>query len=56
VTPQRLAWWHRHVREVHVWTINEASEQLELLRRGVDGIVTDRSDIGMRVLREYLAE
>lgn len=56
VTPQRLSWWHRHVREVHVWTINEASEQLELLRRGVDGIVTDRSDIGMRVLREYLAE
>jgi len=56
VTPPRLAWWHRYVREVHVWTINDASEQLELLRRGVDGIVTDRSDIGMRVLREYLAE
>lgn len=56
VTPPRLEWWHRYVREVHVWTINEPEQQLDLLRRGVDGIVTDRCDIGMRVLRDYLAE
>lgn len=56
VNPERIRIWHHAVREVHVWTINDAAAQRELLARGVDGIVTDRCDIGMRVLSDYLAE
>ncbi|MBF4462327.1 MULTISPECIES: glycerophosphodiester phosphodiesterase family protein [unclassified Rathayibacter] len=32
-------------REVHIWTVNEPERMALLLRRGVDGIVTDRSDL-----------
>jgi glycerophosphoryl diester phosphodiesterase len=36
--------------EVHVWTINDAATMSALLDLGVDGIVTDRADIAMRVV------
>ncbi|MEM9603306.1 MAG: glycerophosphodiester phosphodiesterase [Pseudomonadota bacterium] len=32
---------HRHGRETHVWTVNEASEMHRLIDLGVDGIMTD---------------
>ena len=35
--------------EVHVWTINEESDMIALHGAGVDGIVTDRSDVAHRV-------
>ncbi len=37
--------------QVHVWTIDEAIEMNTLLDRGVDGIMTDRTDILRDVLR-----
>ena len=43
-TRRRIAAFKRHVREVHVWTINDPAEMRELVERGVDGIVTDRAD------------
>ncbi|BDZ66366.1 hypothetical protein GCM10025877_33040 [Agromyces mangrovi Wang et al. 2018] len=38
--------------EVHVWTINDPADMRRLLALGVDGIVTDRADLAMDVLRE----
>lgn len=37
--------------EVHVWTVNDADRMRELVRAGVDGIVTDRADEALRALR-----
>lgn len=43
---------HRAGVEVHVWTVNSPARMHELLDLGVDGIVTDRADLAMGVLRE----
>ncbi|MBX9470737.1 glycerophosphodiester phosphodiesterase family protein [Microcella sp.] len=50
VTPARIRAFHAAGVEVHVWTINDADTMTKLLQRGVDGIVTDRADIGLEVV------
>jgi len=37
--------------EVHFWTINDATSMNRLLDLGADGLVTDRSDLALGVLR-----
>lgn len=37
--------------EVHIWTVNDPGRMAELLDLGVDGIVTDRADIALEVVR-----
>jgi glycerophosphoryl diester phosphodiesterase len=50
VTPRLLRRAHALGIQVHVWTIDEADQINELLDLGVDGIITDRTDVLKDVL------
>jgi glycerophosphoryl diester phosphodiesterase len=52
VTTAFVAAAHRAGAEVHVWTVNEASDMRRLLDLGVDGIVTDRADVALSLAAE----
>ena len=51
VTPERITAFHAAGVEVHCWTINDEPEMRRLLALGVDGIVTDRADIALDVVK-----
>ncbi len=50
VTKRMLAAAHRNGVEVHVWTVNDEADMRRLLALGVDGLVTDRADVALRVV------
>lgn len=41
---------HAAAKQVHVWTIDDPAEMEELIDLGVDGLMTDRTDVLKRVL------
>ncbi|MBH0009412.1 glycerophosphodiester phosphodiesterase family protein [Salinibacterium sp. SWN1162] len=52
VTTQRMiSRVHDLGLEMHVWTINEPQRMRHLLDLGVDGIVTDRADLALEVVK-----
>ena len=51
-SPRLVRRAHSVGKHVHVWTIDAAEEMRELLERGVDGLVTDRTDVLKAVLVE----
>jgi glycerophosphoryl diester phosphodiesterase len=54
-TPRVIRAFHRVGVEIHIWTVNDPSEMLRLLQLGVDGIVTDRSDLALDVVEGFLS-
>jgi len=47
VGPRTIARFHRAGIEVHIWTINDPARMRALFAAGVDGVVTDRADLGV---------
>lgn len=52
LTERVIARIQRASIEVHVWTVNEEAEMKFWLSRGVDGLVTDQTELALRVVRE----
>ena len=50
LSPRFITMMHRVGVEVHVWTINDPTDMTRLLDRGVDGLVTDRTDLARDVI------
>ena len=50
VTPGLVRRAHAAGKHVHSWTIDDPGEMIDLLDRGVDGLMTDRTDILKDVL------
>ena len=53
VTPSLVRTAHSLGQEVHAWTIDDPAEIRRLVEMGVDGIVTNRPDIAITVIREF---
>lgn len=52
VTPRFVRDAARRDTPVHVWTVNDPADMRRLLDWGVDGLITDRPDVGAMVLTE----
>jgi len=53
VTPEFIARAHEAGVTVMVWTVNQADQMRRLLDWGVDGLITDRPDLAVPIVREW---
>jgi len=53
VTPRVIRRMHAIGVEVHVWTVNDPERMRRLLALGVDGLVTDRTDLAVPIRSEH---
>jgi glycerophosphoryl diester phosphodiesterase len=53
LTHKSIARAHAAGVKVHAWTIDRPADMRDLLELGVDGIMTDRPDILLRVLGSH---
>ena len=51
VSPRLVRMFHKAGVLVHVWTINNVDQMRQLISAGVDGIVTDRTDLAVSTLK-----
>lgn len=51
VTAEEVAEAHELGLEVHVWTVNDATQMKELAEMGVDGIITDYPNVAIEAVR-----
>lgn len=56
ITPAFLRQAHRARARVDVWVVDRPEEVARLLRLGVDGVITDRPDVAVRVRDQIVAE
>ena len=52
VTPEFIARAHAAGIAVMVWTVNDEADMQRLLGWGVDGLITDRPDLAVPIVRE----
>jgi glycerophosphoryl diester phosphodiesterase len=55
LSPALVAAAHRNGVEVHVWTVNDPTDMRRLRGLGVDGLVTDRADVALRLAEDGTA-
>ena len=53
-TPRFIDAMHDAGVEIHHWTINDPAQMRRLLDAGVDGIITDRADLGIPQAGRYI--
>ncbi len=54
VTPRFIRAVHKRDISLYVWTVNEEADMRRLFDLGVDGIITDRPDLAVRVRDEWV--
>ena len=55
VTPNFIAHAHRADLPVRVWTVDTREDILRLLDWGADSIISDRPDVAVVTVREWIA-
>jgi glycerophosphoryl diester phosphodiesterase len=52
ITEERMKAFHKAGRTVAVWTVDDEAIMRRLVGWGVDGIISNRPDVALRVVKE----